>query len=163
MQWVQQVSYPLNDTDRGALIYAGRLLVFKKVPAIQKLCAFADSLIKETFTYPQPEKAQFQLSCDAYLTTTLALRKRFKQHPEPKQLFAAALKEIGMDLERNYWDRMLLRVLPHGGTHAGGPVSKIGFHRDTWGSNLYQQLNWWAPIYSLTPERTVAFYPYYWS
>src|SRR5699024_5973495 len=35
-------------------------------------------------------------------------------------------------------------------------------HRDTWSSNVYAQTNWWAPIYPLTAERAIAFYPRYW-
>lgn len=162
MEWVQQVPYPLDDRKRGELIYAGTLLVFEKVPAMQKFCVFADALIKDAFGSVDPEKAQFHVSRDEYLSIAATLQKRFRQHTEPKKLFAATLEEIGVDLERTYWDRMLLRVLPHGDTHTGGPVSRIGFHRDTWGSNLHQQMNWWAPIYSLTPERTIAFYPHYW-
>jgi hypothetical protein len=28
---------------------------------------------------------------------------------------------------------------------------------------VYAQTNWWAPIYPITPGRTIAFYPAYWS
>jgi hypothetical protein len=42
-------------------------------------------------------------------------------------------------------------------------VGRIGFHRDTWGSNVPQQTNWWATIRPLSAERTIAFYPGYWS
>jgi hypothetical protein len=38
-----------------------------------------------------------------------------------------------------------------------------GFHRDTWGTNLYAQVNWWAPVYPITAGRTVALYPTLWS
>ncbi len=161
-EWLQQVAYPLSDRKRGDLIYAGKLVVFKDVPAVQALCSFSDSIVKQTFG-SDPQAAQFRLTCDEYLDMAADLRERFRRHREPKRLFAAALEEVGVDLTRTYWDRMLLRVLPHGDTHAGGPVSRIGFHRDTWGSNLYQQINWWAPVYPLTPERTISFFPYYWS
>jgi hypothetical protein len=42
-------------------------------------------------------------------------------------------------------------------------IGRIGFHRDTWGSNVAQQTNWWATIRPLSAERTIAFYPSYWS
>ncbi|MFQ5760764.1 MAG: hypothetical protein ACE5HM_07300 [Acidiferrobacterales bacterium] len=90
-------------------------------------------------------------------------QNRFKKHPESRKLFRSALGEIGVDIARSYWDRLLLRIFPHGDTHTGGLTSRAGIHRDTWGSNLYQQTNWWAPIYALTPERTIVFYPDYWS
>jgi hypothetical protein len=56
-----------------------------------------------------------------------------------------------------------LRVLPHGEGKADRRTGRLGVHRDTWASNVYAQTNWWAPIYTITSGRTVAFYPGYWS
>ncbi|MFQ5755492.1 MAG: hypothetical protein ACE5H7_05290 [Acidiferrobacterales bacterium] len=163
MNWLHQVSRELSDGARAELIYAGKILVFKDVPAIKALRIFSDTLIRKSLDPHDPEKAQFSLSRNVYLPMVAALQQRYQQHSKPTALFATALQEVGVDLGRTYWDKLHLRILPHGGTHAGGQVSKIGFHRDTWGSNLHQQTNWWAPIYPLTAERTIAFYPYYWS
>lgn len=85
MEWIQQVSYPLDDRRRGELVYAGKLLVFKRIAAMGKFCSFADSLIKEAFGSADPEKAQFQLGRDEYLAKASTLQNRFKQHPETKQ------------------------------------------------------------------------------
>ena len=38
-------------------------------------------------------------------------------------------------------------------------TATVGFHRDTWGTNLYSQINWWAPVYPITAGRTFAFFP----
>jgi hypothetical protein len=163
MGWIKEIRGALDNQQRGALIYRGKLLVFKQVPAIQRLRAFADELITAAFNPHAPEKAQFELERDEFLSLAATTHSRFKKHPESRKLFRSALDEIGVDIERSYWDRLLLRILPHGDTHAGGLASRAGIHRDTWGSNLYQQTNWWAPIYALTPERTIVFYPDYWS
>ena len=163
MRWLKEIRGALDDQQRGALIYGGKLLVFKQVPAMQRLCVFADELITAAFNSHAPEKAQFELERDEFLSLAAATQSRFKKHPESRKLFRSALDEIGVDIEHSYWDRLLLRILPHGDTHAGGLTSRAGIHRDTWGSNLYQQANWWAPIYALTSERTIVFYPDYWS
>ena len=70
---------------------------------------------------------------------------------------------MGVELRRTCWDWLHLRVLPHGEGKAGRRTARLGIHRDTWSSNVYAQTNWWAPIYPLTPGRTIAFYPGYWS
>ena len=163
MEWIKELRGALDDQRRGALIYGGTLLVFKQVPAMQRLCAFADELITAAFNPHAPEKAQFELEPDEFLSLAATTQDRFKKHAESRKLFRSALNEIGVDIERSYWDRLVLRMLPHGDTHAGGLTSKVHIHRDTWGSNLHQQTNWWAPIYALTSERTIAFYPDYWS
>jgi hypothetical protein len=163
MGWIKEIRGALDDQQRGTLIYGGKLLVFKQVPAMQRLCAFADELITAAFKPYAPAKAQFELKRDEFLSLAATTQSRFKKHSELRKLFRSALDEIGVDIARSYWDRLLLRILPHGDMHAGGLTSRTDIHRDTWGSNLYQQTNWWAPIYALTPERTIVFYPDYWS
>ena len=63
--------------------------------------------------------------------------------------------------------QLLGLALPPGGAAidaaAERQVGRIGFHRDTWSSNVPQQTNWWTTIYPLASERTLAFYPEYWS
>jgi hypothetical protein len=91
------------------------------------------------------------------------LQREVRTDPRTKQLFHAALEHVGVDPARSYWDSIYLRVVPP--IEAGGErqIGRIGFHRDTWSSNVPQQTNWWTTIYPLTAERTIAFYPGYWS
>jgi hypothetical protein len=78
-----------------------------------------------------------------------------------KRLSAAALAEAGVDPERTHWDSVHLRIVPP--ARGERQIGRIGLHRDTWGSNLLQQTNWWMTIRPLASERTIAFYPTYWS
>jgi hypothetical protein len=39
----------------------------------------------------------------------------------------------------------------------------VGFHRDTWGTNLAAQINWWAPVWPITAGRTFAIHPGLWA
>jgi Phytanoyl-CoA dioxygenase (PhyH) len=91
------------------------------------------------------------------------LRNRFRRDPEVTGFFRAALEQVGVDAARSYWDSLYLRVVPPIDPAAERQVGRIGFHRDTWSSNVPQQTNWWTTIYPLAPERTLAFYPEYWS
>ncbi|MGH2763517.1 MAG: hypothetical protein ACRDLD_13220 [Thermoleophilaceae bacterium] len=91
------------------------------------------------------------------------LQARVRADPRVKRLFHAALEHVGVDPARSYWDSIYLRVVPP--VQGGGErqIGRIGFHRDTWSSNLLQQTNWWTTIRPLSAERTIAFYPRYWS
>jgi hypothetical protein len=80
-----------------------------------------------------------------------------------KELFRAALEHVGVDPARSYWDSIYLRLVPPIEPSAERQVGRIGFHRDTWSSNVLQQTNWWATIRPLSADRTIAFYPAYWS
>ena len=159
---VRAFSGALEDRTRREAVYGGDLLVFEKVPPMGELCAYADVLIREVLETEDPVVAQFGLGRDEYLSRVETLQKRFRKDDAAKELFLAALGRVGVDLRRTSWDWLHLRVSPHGGEHAGRRTAGLGFHRDTWSSNVYAQTNWWAPIYPITAGRTIAFYPAYW-
>ncbi|CAA9428880.1 MAG: hypothetical protein AVDCRST_MAG03-3090 [uncultured Rubrobacteraceae bacterium] len=162
MSVLRVVSGATEDEARRGSVYSGDLLVFEKVPPMAELCAYADALIRAAFETDNPVRAQFELDRDEYLSRVETLQKRFRKDDTAKELFLAALGHVGVDLRRTSWDWLYLRVSPHGDEYAGRRTAKLGFHRDTWSSNVYAQTNWWAPIYPITAGRTVAFYPAYW-
>jgi len=129
---------------------------------MRELCALTDTIVREAFGAPDPTAVQFQLEGDDFRSTVESLRRGFRKNADAKGLFRAVLEHAGVEPERTGWDWLHLRVLPHGEGHAGSSTSGLGFHRDTWSSNVYAQTNWWAPIYPITAARTVAFYPRYW-
>jgi hypothetical protein len=36
-------------------------------------------------------------------------------------------------------------------------------HRDSWGSAILSQINWWFPVFPLHRDRTLALYPAHWN
>ncbi len=160
---IQAFSGALEDTLRRELVYAGDLLVFKGVGPMAELCVLTDELIRETLGASDPAGAQFGMRREDYVARVGELQKRYRKHERAKRLFLAVLERLGVDLRRTCWDWLHLRVLPHGEGKGDRRTGRLGLHRDTWASNVYAQTNWWAPIYPITPGRTVAFYPSYWS
>ena len=141
---VQVLAGPLDDERRGDLVFAGHLLVFTSVPALVELVSLARDLVPDA-----PAESDID-----------PLKERFRKDPRVTRLVSAALVEVGVDPARTYWDPPRLRIVPPTTERA---VGTIGFHRDTWGSNLLAQTNWWLPLRPLTADRTIAFYPEYWS
>jgi hypothetical protein len=91
------------------------------------------------------------------------LQREMRGDAHVKRLLAAALQEVGVDPECTYWDSIHLRIVPPAAGDGERQIGRIGFHRDTWSSNVPQQTNWWLTIRPLASERTIAFYPAYWS
>ena len=118
--------------------------MFKRVPALVEAAGVADELIPQA---PSEEEID-------------ELRDRFRGDSRVDRLMRSALEQVGVGAARTYWDPPRLRIVPP--TSERG-VGTIGFHRDTWGSNVLAQTNWWLPLRPLTGERTIAFYPEYWS
>jgi len=159
---VQTISGPLEDEKRRRAIYGGDILIFKNVGPMARFRSFTDGLIREAFDVEDPVRAQFATDRADYLKRVEVLQRRFRAEEGAKGLLRRALEGVGVDTRRSFWDRPYLRVSPHGGEHEDRRTQKLGFHRDTWSSNVYSQTNWWAPIYPITAGRSIAFYPEYW-
>ena len=157
------LSDALEDGQRREAIYDGDLIIFKDVPPFKEFCTFTDSMIQDALGTSDPVKAQFELGRDEYSSRVETLHKRFRADAKVEKSFLAALAHVRVELERTYWDWLHLRVSTHGEEHTGRRTAKLGFHRDTWSSNVYSQTNWWAPIYPITSGRTIAFYGDYWA
>jgi hypothetical protein len=119
--------------------------VFKEVGPLLELARLLDGRIGE-----KPDEGAIA-----------ELQRQVRGDQGVRELLGAALAEVGVDPERTYWDRIHLRIVPPAA--GDSQVGTIGVHRDTWGSNLLAQTNWWLPIRPLAAERTIAFYPSYWS
>jgi hypothetical protein len=138
----------LADARRSERIFRGDLLIFKDVPALADLCALVDSLIPSAL-------AERAASVDD-------VQRRFRADSRTEQCLRAALEQVGVDTTATCWDRFHLRVQLPSSDPERAEAGTLGVHRDTWSSNVYQQVNWWTPLRPITAERTIALYPAYW-
>jgi hypothetical protein len=123
------------------------------VPPLVEAAGRCDALIREVLGNRGPPDAA---GIDE-------LRSRFRGDGELKRLFRSSLEHAGVDPARTYWDSLYLRVVPPVERGGERQIGRIGFHRDTWASNVLQQTNWWTTIRPLSRDRTIALYPAYWS
>lgn len=157
-----ECSHHLSERQRSDMLFNGEVLLFRNVPAMLELIDYTDQLLKKHLGDGDPTTIQERLNETDYLELMGRAQHEFRTNQEPKTLFFKALAQVGVDHATTYWDHFPLRAVPCGGTHGGGRCGWVDVHRDSWGSTINAQLNWWAPIYPLTPERSMAFYPEYW-
>lgn len=153
MPAVHLLSPPLGEDERSRLVFSGDLLVFRGVRALTVLAAAAEELIRDVAGTAEPGDGP----------AVERIQDRFRYDPVTRGILAEALEEVGVDLEYAFWDRLQLRVSPPDTRPAGSAPGTLGLHRDTWASNVLEQTNWWAPLRSLSRERTLAFHPAAWS
>lgn len=162
MLTVHERRAPLDDRSRGAQLFRGDLIVFRSVDAVEALVSKADNMIREVFAPHDPLVAQAALTSVAYVEKSEALIGAFERDLMIRDLYRAALKAVGVDVALTFWDRLRLRIQPSDETHMSRRVLNLAPHRDSWGSNVMAQMNWWAPIYPLTAKRTMVIYPAHW-
>ena len=158
-----QTDNAISDEDRAQIIFSGALIIHKNISDMHSLIDWTTELLQNALDGLDPTTAQAQLDPETFIKTTAAAQKTFRESEACRQLFFDALKTCGVDTSNTYYDHFPLRVVPYGTEHGGARNSFIGHHRDTWGSNIHSQINWWAPIFELEETRTIAIYPDYWT
>lgn len=147
-------------------IYAGDVLRFEALAPMRELVSFTQAFLEDAFAPFAPVEIHRHLSHDAQ-TESFAQRQRdFARSPEVRQLWRDVFEACGLNAQGLARDALYLRFQPHQDPGAVVPRARttatIAFHRDTWGSNLYAQTNWWAPVYDIDAGRTFAIYPSHW-
>lgn len=125
------------------------------------LITAARDLCCAVFATHNPTTAHRLYKVDDFLLRSKQAQDEFNT-PFYRQLLLQWLHHIGIQTDNLYWDTLGLRIAPPIASHQGGFRSTTQVHRDTWGTGIQTQINWWAPIYPLASGRTMQFFPRYW-
>jgi len=157
----------LDYSDQLKRIYGGELFVYQGIPEMQHIVSFTRTFLEDHLAPFHPTEIHRDGNIDALPDKLKAVGRAYRAEPRLIEYWHAFYDAIGMPAESHAEDRAILRfhipesartndrLTPH--------VGQVPPHRDTWGSNLYAQLNWWAPIYPLAPNRTFSIAPQYWA
>jgi hypothetical protein len=151
----------MSDDARRRMLYNGALFLYSPSPSLKLLIEFTRELIVEAFRPYDPQTAQFELPVEQYAAILAKLKPHFIHHPRSKEFIQAALCELGCDAEKTYFDVPRLRSSTSNDYLTTGIAYAFHPHRDTWYSAPQCQLNWWLPVYDITPDNGLAFHPRY--
>ena len=161
-----ELDTPLPARDFHDRIYAGEMFCLRQLPHMRAIIAASQSHAEACLAPLHPTQAHNDLSRKALVDTFGAYRRSYHTNEDIQALWSAFFSAIGFDLDTIARDRTLARVqvpFERSPDHNSDLVTApLAFHRDTWGSNIYAQVNWWAPIYPVTADRTMQMFPDLW-
>ena len=160
MPAIMHVTKPLSEAERNARLYGGDILIFRGFPRVVECL---DLLRARCLDYlgDDPLQVHTHQSATAIEQRLDELRAALRRDDEINHAWREALAELGVDSDATYGDGVVVRGQPPGTQQTGSRLAPLATHRDTWGSNIAAQTNWWMPLYTTTPERTLALYPAY--
>ncbi|MDF0752420.1 hypothetical protein NLU14_19500 [Marinobacter sp. 71-i] len=158
MTALYELATPLPEAERNARLYRGELIIFRGFDSVAQL---TDQLRAHCTSHlgNDPTCAHQSMSSTEIEQAAEALRAAVRKDSDAALTWRQVLSAINTDLDETYGDGIVTRVQPPSSGVQGGRIEPLRAHRDTWGSNLPAQINWWAPIYDTTPERTLALFP----
>ena len=142
-------------------LFHGAIARLQGFPEMSAIVASARSFFEERLAPVEPVLIH-QMEGDL-AERCATLQRDYANNSEVKQLWRDLFEAVGLDPHMAMRDRLTLQFQPPRPRSGERPwarsTSTVAFHRDTWGTNLYAQVNWWAPVYPITAGRTFAFLP----
>ena len=139
--------------------FRGELIVFRRLDALDALLTHARDVAFAAFD--DPVRDEGRLDSGLWREKAMAARRSFMHAEAVPDLLRALFTELGFDPETTYRDRAILRFQPGRAACRTRRLRDLPPHRDSWGSNIMTQLNWWAPVFPVEPGATMEIWPGY--
>jgi len=150
-----------SDDERREALYRGDIFIYSPLPAAERLVALARGMVEEAFAPHDPRRVDQVLSMEECAAVLAKLKPAFIHHPECKVLLPEIIGALGGDAEQIHFDVPRMRSAYPTHYLTSGIAYAFHAHRDTWYSAPMCQINWWLPIWEISRDNCLAFYPQY--
>ena len=152
-----------NDNDRAGAIFAGAVLVYRSLPAMHELVDCLRDITQREIGLSDPCSAESVLESEEFRRRASSARQIVRAHDDVARLYKKVLLEAGVDVSAVFYDHFKLRFQPSDDASKTRYMRDLPAHRDTWGSNIHAQINWWAPVWPVAADRTIGIFPALWN
>lgn len=160
--YYQYISTRIQPAELSERVFQGELVVFEQKPSVLALVDYLRSQCEVEFHATDPFECEHKLTSETFKIYSQNLQNLVLNDSTVKNLFFKIQEELGVSIQDIYHDKFALRIFPSKIHYQGQRMASAPVHRDSWGSNLYAQINWWMPVYPVNNENTLLFYPKYW-
>jgi hypothetical protein len=143
----------------SASVFDGALVVCGGLAPVARLVERVRAVVEQIFGTADPQGAEARMAPDLFRRAVSQARKAVERDERANGHWLDTLAAIGYAPEDSYLDRLRLRVVPSREDLCSRVVAPLPAHRDSWGSGIMAQINWWLPLYPLGESRTMVVWP----
>lgn len=148
----------ISDGERRTSLFAGDLYVYTGRPGALGLADHARSLVAEAFAGLDPERAQYGMGVDEFVTRVAPLKSEFTNGERTKVLCQQFVRDFDVDPDTTYFDIPRLRVIPAGDYLTAGVSYNYRAHRDMWYGHPQQLINYWVPVFPVVEQNSMSMF-----
>jgi hypothetical protein len=150
-----------DDEQRRERVFKGDILIYNGLPGLMALVEHSKAMIAEAFAPHDPETAQYEMTVEEFIRRVAPLKSGFTNGQKTKELMREFLIEFGCDPDSTYYDLPRLRVVPSDDFLTSGVSYAYKAHRDIWYAHPVSLVNFWLPVFDITPECAMSMFPRY--
>ena len=151
----------ISDDARRESLFRGNFYLYTGTPGAEALADHAKALIADTFGDADPERAQYDMSVEAFVDKVGPLKSEFTNGQRTKELCQRFAIDLGVDPETTYFDIPRLRVIPADNFLTAGVSYNYKAHRDMWYGHPQQLVNYWVPVFPVTEDNVMSMFTDY--
>lgn len=155
---LQTITRSISPEQLRERVYRGEILHFPQQPAIIEFCRANQQLCETMLNTAKPTQSHQDIERSHWLKLIHQFQQTAKANPFCQTAFSKLIISLGLNLTDTFCDRFIFRVVPPQSDHANGSQAHVDTHRDTWGAGIYQQFNWWGPLYPYSLNSGIEFY-----
>lgn len=152
-----------NDKDRANAVFSGAVLIYRALPAMYELVDCLREITRQELGLNDPCAAESELESADFRRRAGRARQIVRESDDVARLYKSVLLETGVDVSAIFYDHFKLRFQPSNDISRTRYMRDLPVHRDTWGSNVHAQINWWAPVWPVRADRTIGIFPALWN
>ena len=145
-------------------IFSGKIIVFKNLVLVKEIIEYVNFFFKR---YSNNMKLINFMNIENHIDYTkinnkfIKFQNEIKKSQQIKIKFKHIISYLNFNECETFSDQICLRFNPGKEKKQIGNLNFINAHRDTWASNLFEQINWWFPLFDIEDENSLLFYPNY--
>ena len=143
-------------------IFEGKILLIKNSKEILKIIELTEQYFNYLFNtgITNSEKLKINYNKENSIFFEI-IQKRIKFCKLIRKFFANFLLQIELGIQSTFMDYITFRYSPASGMKNIGTLIPTPAHRDTWASNIFNQINFWFPTHNVSDRNSIFFVPKY--
>ena len=143
-------------------IFEGKILLIKNSKEILKIIELSEQYFNYLFNtgITNSEKLKINYSNENSIFFEI-IQNRIKFCKLIRKCFSNFLLQIELNIQLTFMDYITFRYSPSSGMKNIGTLIPTPAHRDTWASNIFNQINFWFPTHNVSDRNSIFFVPKY--
>ena len=143
-------------------IFEGKILLIKNSKEILKIIEYTEQYFNYLFNsgITNSEKLKINYNKENSIFFEI-IQNRIKFCKLIRKYFANFLLQIELGIQSTFMDYITFRYSPASGMKNIGTLIPTPAHRDTWASNIFNQINFWFPTHNVSDRNSIFFVPKY--
>ena len=143
-------------------IFDGKILLIKDSKEIFKIIKLTEQYFNYLFNTGITNSEKLKINYNNENSTFFEIiQNRIKFCKLIRKCFANFLLQIELDIQSTFMDYVTFRYSPASGMKNIGTLIPTPAHRDTWASNIFNQINFWFPTHNVSDRNSIFFVPKY--